>query len=114
MFFTTFVDLVPGKAETLSAPAPLSLTDLVQLMIPGSDQDLYHAFAVHAKLITKPIQTIVGVLFAAAAHPDEHSRQGSLRRMVKCLVEVSNVLSSFELSFLLFSWGLDRCVRKTT
>lgn len=40
-FLATFVDWVIGRVETLVAAALSSVTDSVQLVVLGSDSDLY-------------------------------------------------------------------------
>lgn len=52
MLFTIFVDWVFVKVEKLCAAAPSSVKEFLQLVIPGSDPDLYHGSAVCAKLNT--------------------------------------------------------------
>lgn len=54
-FFTTFVNWDTGKIETFGPAASPSVRELVQLVLPGSNPELHHTFAVHEDLNTKTI-----------------------------------------------------------
>lgn len=51
--FTTLLNWVLARVETLGAAAPPSVADLVQLVVPNSDPELYQASAALGKLNTK-------------------------------------------------------------
>lgn len=71
MSLTTFVYCVFAKVEILGATAPQFLTGLVQLVAPSSDSDMYQAFTVRGKLITKSNGRTFRGIVAATARPDE-------------------------------------------
>lgn len=99
---STCVDWVIGKPKTLGAAALPSVTALIQLVVPGSELDLYRASVVRRKLNTKSNDRTFRVFVAAMARPDEQRRPSSLRRLVKYLVEVLNVLCPFGPSLSFF------------
>lgn len=87
MTFTRFLDRVIGEVETLGAATP-SATDLIQLVVPGSDLDLYQAYAVCKKLNKNRNGTISQVVFSAMARPDRQSRQSPVPRLLQSVVKV--------------------------
>lgn len=71
MSFHTFADFVICKLETLGAAASPFLTDLVQLVVPGSDPDLHLPSAVRKKPSKKSNSGISQVLVASRTRPGE-------------------------------------------
>lgn len=113
MGFIRFVDWFTAKVDTLGAAAPQSVIDLSQLVLPGSNPDLYQGFAFREKLRRKSNGRVFRVVVAFMTCSDKERPQNPLRRMVKSLTAVPNVLCLFgSLCPPLLPQTLDLCVLK--
>lgn len=102
MPFTTFADWSIAEVDTLGPVALSSVTGLVQQVVPGSDRNLYQASAFHGKLNTKSNGRFFRVVVAVMARPSEQRRQSPQQRLLKSLLEISNVMCSFDPIISLF------------
>lgn len=103
MSFTTCVDWVIAKVQNVGAFAPPSVTEVVQLMIPGNNPDLHQASSVREKLSAESNGRILKLVVAAVPRPIEQRRQNSLQGVLMSLLKVSNMIVPVWACHLLFS-----------
>lgn len=77
--------------ETLCAAAPISSTDLVQVVVPDSNLNLHQAPAVRGKLIRRSNSRVFRVVVATMARPVQQRGQSLLRRLEKSAVNVPSL-----------------------
>lgn len=94
MSFITFVDWVTIEVGTPGAAALLPFTELGQLVLPGSDPDLYQVLPVSEKHSTVSNSRNYRVIIAAMVRGDEHRRKSPLQRMINFLVKDSIIFCS--------------------
>lgn len=98
-----------GKVDELDTARLLSLTDVDQIVVPGSDLRLYQLSVFLVRLSMKANRTAIRFLTAAMADSGKQRRQRGLWRVLKTLAEYPNILCHFS-SPLFFSLVVTRSV----